>query len=189
MSDHAPNPSAADWRDAYPSFKHRLRTLPELLRWRAGAESGERLAFVAADGRLTFAAWEQRAAAAARRLVELGVGNGEPVGLRAGNGDGCAWVTALIGIQWAGGVPVPISDRTPVGAAQATVNRLGRYVPPGDGGRGGSLIVRQVPGLETDVGGSEGRARTPGSLQALGSGRVPPHVRDVRASQGGPVQS
>jgi acyl-CoA synthetase (AMP-forming)/AMP-acid ligase II len=114
-----------DWSDVYPSFQTRPHTLPALLKWRAdGADAGA-MAFVAADGRLSFRDWARRAAATAKRLLDRGLEPREPVGLRAGNADGCAWVIALVGIQWAGGIAVPISERAPIDIARSSVDRLG----------------------------------------------------------------
>ena len=53
------------WEDAYPTFRQRPATIPDLLRWRAETNADD-VALVAPDGMLTFAEWARRASGIAR---------------------------------------------------------------------------------------------------------------------------
>jgi acyl-CoA synthetase (AMP-forming)/AMP-acid ligase II len=115
----------------YPSFAERPHTMPELLQWRAGREP-QRPAVVAADGRMTFGEWAERAARGAHRLVQAGVEPDERVGLWGTNQQGCDWIAALLAIQYAGGVPVPLSSGTAVVNSTDRLARLAvRHVVAG----------------------------------------------------------
>jgi long-chain acyl-CoA synthetase len=73
----------------------------------AGRAHAERIALHQAHGSLTFCQLEQRAAAAAGRLRELGVEPGDRVALRIPNGAG--FVAAWLGVLRLGGIVVPLN--------------------------------------------------------------------------------
>jgi long-chain acyl-CoA synthetase len=110
-------------QSVYPSLADRPQTLPGLLRWRSGTD-GARVALSAADGTLTFAEWATRAARAASRLTRAGVRPGTPVAIWLENRDGCAFAVALLGVQWAGAIAVPMSHRLPVAGLEEALARL-----------------------------------------------------------------
>jgi acyl-CoA synthetase (AMP-forming)/AMP-acid ligase II len=107
----------------YPSYRQRPHTMPGLLA-RQAAERGEAAAIVAGDGMLTFSAWADQAARVAAVLTDRGVAAGDRVGLWGTNAHGCGWAAALLGIQWAAAVPVPLNSRMPLSANQMKLNRL-----------------------------------------------------------------
>ncbi|MBB5132023.1 acyl-CoA synthetase (AMP-forming)/AMP-acid ligase II [Thermocatellispora tengchongensis] len=86
------------------------RTVPELLRLRAGQEPGATAVVVDGQGELTFAEWDRRSGAAARGLRARGVLPGDRVGLRFG-GDWIGFCVATCAVHKAGAVAVPVSDR------------------------------------------------------------------------------
>lgn len=134
----------------HPSFAVRPHTMPELLRWRAEAD-GERLAVTAGDGDMTFAEWHLRAARGARVLVDAGVRPDDCVGLWGKNEDGCAWIAALLAVQYAGGIPIPLSSGSPLsGSAERLVRLSARHVVAGDGSGG----LPEVSVLPLDLAGS-----------------------------------
>jgi acyl-CoA synthetase (AMP-forming)/AMP-acid ligase II len=111
------------WETAYPSFRQRPWTIPDLLRWRAEANADD-VALVAPDATLTFAEWARRASALARLLRERGTEPKTPVGIWGDNSRAADWATALVGVQWAGAIPVPINSRMRLPAALAALERL-----------------------------------------------------------------
>ena len=117
-------PARADEEALYPAFAQRPHTMPELLEWRAEREP-RRPAVVAADGRMTFGEWHRRAARGAHVLVEAGIEPDERVGLWGANEQGCDWIAALLAIQYAGAVPVPLSSGTALVNSADRLNRLG----------------------------------------------------------------
>ena len=116
-------PARADEEALYPSFAQRPHTMPELLKWRAETEP-ERPAVVAADGRMSFGEWHQRAARGAHVLVDAGIEPDERVGLWGTNAEGCDWIAALLAIQYAGAVPVPLSSGTALANSTDRLKRL-----------------------------------------------------------------
>jgi long-chain acyl-CoA synthetase len=117
-----------NWEDAYPSFKQRPQTLPDVLRWRAEKNASE-TALVAPDGELTFAEWAGRVSAIARELRERGVQPRTPVGLWGENRRGCTWSSVMLGIQWAGAIPVPLHARLQLPGVAAALGRIdARYL-------------------------------------------------------------
>jgi long-chain acyl-CoA synthetase len=107
----------------YSSFGQRPHTMPALLA-RQAAERGGATAIVADDGTLTFSAWADQAARIAAALADRGVAPGDRVGLWGTNAHGCGWAATLLGIQWAGAVPVPLNSRMPLSANQEKLDRL-----------------------------------------------------------------
>ncbi|WP_062430445.1 class I adenylate-forming enzyme family protein [Herbidospora daliensis] len=87
-------------------------TLPDLLARRA-AEQAEKTAIVVADvGEITFGDWDRRADATARSLVERGLSPGDRVALVFGERDWIDYAVAWCGVLRAGGVAVPLSERS-----------------------------------------------------------------------------
>lgn len=129
----ARRPARADEEALYPAFAQRPHTMPELLRWRAEREP-QRAAVAAADGRMSFGEWHGRAARGAHMLVEAGIEPDERVGLWGTNAEGCDWIAALLAIQYAGAVPVPVSSGTALANSADRLRRLDvRHVLAGDG--------------------------------------------------------
>src|SRR5262245_32412090 len=86
-------------------------TVPTLLAARASGEP-DRAALVTAAGReLSFGQWQRRSGGIAGGLVARGVRPGDRVVLRFGNQDWIDFAVSYVGVQRAGGVAVPISDR------------------------------------------------------------------------------
>lgn len=126
-------PARADEDALYPSFAKRPHTMPELLAWRAAREP-QRPAVVAADGRMSIGEWHERAARGAHVLVEAGIEPDERVGLWGTNSQGCDWIAAVLAIQYAGGVPVPLSSGTALANSADRLKRLAvRHAVAGEG--------------------------------------------------------
>ncbi|WP_331766598.1 class I adenylate-forming enzyme family protein [Embleya sp. NBC_00896] len=117
-------------------------SLSALLAHRAEHEP-EHPAILSGRNELTFGSWHDRADAVAAGLYARGLAPGERVALLYGNGDWIDYATAYIGVQRAGGVAVPMSDRL----APAEVRHLLRHsgasavlhradIPPPDAGTG-----------------------------------------------------
>ncbi|RKR86142.1 acyl-CoA synthetase (AMP-forming)/AMP-acid ligase II [Micromonospora pisi] len=87
------------------------RTVPELLSWRAAAHPDRVAIEVHRVASLTFAEWEAGATAVAAGLHARGLGPGERVGLLFGAAGWVDFAVAYCGVQRAGGVAVPLSDR------------------------------------------------------------------------------
>ncbi|MEV4626898.1 class I adenylate-forming enzyme family protein [Micromonospora sp. NPDC049523] len=87
------------------------RTVPEVLSWRAGVHPDRVAIEVHGVARLTFAEWEAGATAVATALRQRGLGAGDRVGLLFGAPDWVDFAVAYCGVQRAGGVAVPLSDR------------------------------------------------------------------------------
>ncbi|MFB8088304.1 class I adenylate-forming enzyme family protein [Streptomyces sp. NPDC055992] len=66
---------------------------------------------------LDFGTWRHRAAALAHGLLARGLRPGDPVGLRYGSTEWTDYAVAYCGVQWAGGIAVPLSDRLAPAAA------------------------------------------------------------------------
>ena len=88
-------------------------TVPDLLAARAGAEP-ERVAVRLHDRSdpLTFGAWERRSNRVARGLMRRGIRHGERVGLLFGSARWMEFAVAYCGVQKAGAVAVPVSERS-----------------------------------------------------------------------------
>ncbi|MFB6394893.1 class I adenylate-forming enzyme family protein [Polymorphospora lycopeni] len=87
------------------------RTVPDLLAWRAEAHPDRVAIEVHGAATLTFAAWESAAGAVAAALHRRGVRPGDRVGLVFGARDWVDFAIAYCGVQRAGAVSVPLSDR------------------------------------------------------------------------------
>nr|WP_222723700.1 class I adenylate-forming enzyme family protein [Streptomyces sp. t39] len=71
------------------------------------------------DGRtLDFGTWRRRSAALAAGLLARGLRPGDPVALRYRSTEWTEYAVAYCGVQWAGGIAVPLSDRLAPAAAE-----------------------------------------------------------------------
>ncbi|MFC8535665.1 class I adenylate-forming enzyme family protein [Streptomyces sp. NPDC057249] len=86
------------------------RSLIELLVHRAALHP-DRVALRNGPRALDFGTWRDRAAALAHGLLARGLRPGDPVGLRYGSTEWTDYAVAYCGVQWAGGIAVPLSDR------------------------------------------------------------------------------
>ncbi|MFJ4499592.1 class I adenylate-forming enzyme family protein [Streptomyces sp. NPDC088864] len=93
------------------------RSLVELLAHRAALHP-DRVALRNGPHRLDFGTWRRRAAALAHGLLARGLRPGDPVGLRYGSTEWTDYAVAYCGVQWAGGIAVPLSDRLAPAAAE-----------------------------------------------------------------------
>ncbi len=100
----------AQERSRYPSFSARPHTFPALLLKQAELRPDD-IALIAPDRTVTYAEWVSASASAAGQLRRLGVTDGSRVGIWLGNEDGGAWSIVTLAIQWAGAIPVPMSNR------------------------------------------------------------------------------
>ncbi|WP_329110898.1 AMP-binding protein [Micromonospora sp. NBC_01699] len=87
------------------------RTVPEVLSWRAAVHPDRVAIEVHRVATLTFAEWETGATSVAAALRRRGLAVGDRVGLRFGAPDWTDFAVAYCGVQRAGGVAVPLSDR------------------------------------------------------------------------------
>ncbi|WP_326557922.1 class I adenylate-forming enzyme family protein [Micromonospora sp. NBC_01796] len=87
------------------------RTVPEVLSWRAAVHPDRVAIEVHQVATLTFAEWDAGASAVATALRQRGLGAGDRVGLLFGAPDWVDFAVAYCGVQRAGGVAVPLSDR------------------------------------------------------------------------------
>ncbi|MEU2246717.1 class I adenylate-forming enzyme family protein [Streptomyces sp. NPDC019224] len=92
------------------------RSLIELLVHRAALHP-DRAALRNGPHALDFGTWRHRAAALAHGLLARGLSPGDPVGLRYGSTEWTDYAVAYCGVQWAGGIAVPLSDRLAPAAA------------------------------------------------------------------------
>ncbi|HEU4425964.1 MAG TPA: class I adenylate-forming enzyme family protein [Pilimelia sp.] len=86
-------------------------TVPALLAARAGTQPDRAALVTPAGQELPFGRWQRRSAAIAGGLVERGVRPGDRVVLRFGNQDWIDFAACYVGVQRAGAVAVPVSDR------------------------------------------------------------------------------
>ena len=100
-------------------------TLPAALR-EAAARHATRDALVDGDLRLSYAQLVERAEAAARSLIALGVQGGERVAIWAPNRH--EWIVAACGVHMAGAVLVPINTRMKGAEAADIIERSGARV-------------------------------------------------------------
>lgn len=119
-----------------------IGTVPGVLVSRADLEPDRVAIQVEGDG-LTFGAWEHRSATAAAALVARGLRHGDRAVLRFGTRDWIDYAVAYCGVQRAGGVAVPCSDRSAPAQARHVVTHSGARlllhagrVAPGDDLRG-----------------------------------------------------
>lgn len=92
-----------------------LRTVPELLDWRAGLHPDQVAVEVHGVATLTFAQWSAGATAVAAALRRRGLCHGDRVGLLFGARDWTRFAVAYCGVLRAGGVAVPLSNRLAAG--------------------------------------------------------------------------
>ncbi|MYW09736.1 AMP-binding protein [Streptomyces sp. SID2563] len=108
-------------------------TLPALLAHRATAH-GERTALVTGRERLDFASWHARSGAYARALRSAGVRPGDRVVLHHGTARWTEYAVAFLAVLRAGGVAVPLSDRTaPATTAHVLADTRARFLLHGTG--------------------------------------------------------
>ncbi len=114
-----------------------LTTVPRLLAWRRGLDA-QRVA-IEVDGvaSLTFAQWDSGSDTIAYALLGQGLRPGDRVGLVFGGRDWTHYALAYCGVQKAGGVAVPLSDRLP----QAQLDQLLTACSA-------RLVVRGAPDVE-----------------------------------------
>ncbi|MEN3540497.1 AMP-binding protein [Microbispora sp. ZYX-F-249] len=86
-------------------------TVPRLLAERAEIEPDRAAVVVDGRGELAFGEWDSRSDAVARGLLERGLRPGDRVGLLFGGERWIDYAIACCGVQKAGGVAVPLSDR------------------------------------------------------------------------------
>ncbi|MFI6977561.1 AMP-binding protein [Embleya sp. NPDC050154] len=153
-----------------PAARRAPESLSALLAHRAELEA-ERPAILSGREKLTFGSWHERADAVAAGLSTRGVAAGDRVALLYGNGDWIDYATAYLGVQRAGAIAVPMSDRL----APAEVRHLLRHsgasavlhraqLTPPDAGTG--AWTAPVEDIETYPG-SELPAPAPGDLAQI----------------------
>lgn len=99
-------------------------TVPELLSARAAVQP-DRPAIITDTETLTFGDWDRRSTAVAAGLLDRGLCPGDPVGLLFGGADWTGFAAACLGVQRAGGVAVPLSDKLPGRAVADALIRCG----------------------------------------------------------------
>ncbi|MGY0234390.1 class I adenylate-forming enzyme family protein [Longispora urticae] len=133
-----------------------MRTLPGVLAARA-AEQPHRVAVRHGARTLTFADWAARSASVARALLDRGLRPGQRVALPFAGGEWIDYAVAYCGVLAAGGVAVPVNDRS----ARAEVRHVldhsaavgvvhGRDLVPPEG----AFWVLPFEGLDTGPGGA-----------------------------------
>ena len=100
-------------------------TVPALLAARAAQQPQRDALRVESLDSLTFGAWWRRSAALADALVGGGLGRGDRVVLHFGTRDWVDYAVAVCGVQLAGGVAVPSSDRLAPGQTRYVVEHSG----------------------------------------------------------------
>ncbi|MEV7404951.1 class I adenylate-forming enzyme family protein [Streptomyces sp. NPDC091267] len=96
---------------------HAAATLPALLAHRAAAH-GDRTALVTGRERLDFASWQARSGAYACALRSAGLRPGDRVVLHHGTSRWTEFAVAFLAVLRAGGVAVPLSDRSAPAATE-----------------------------------------------------------------------
>ncbi|WP_434096612.1 class I adenylate-forming enzyme family protein [Streptomyces nitrosporeus] len=91
-------------------------SLIELLIHRAALHPGH-VALRNGAHSLDLGTWLRRSAALAAGLLGRGLRPGDPVALRYGSAEWTEYAVAFCGVQWAGGIAVPLSDRSAPAAA------------------------------------------------------------------------
>ncbi|NEC63246.1 AMP-binding protein [Streptomyces sp. SID9727] len=110
------------------------RSLIELLVHRAALHP-DRPALRNGPHTLDFGTWCDRAVALAHGLLAQGLRPGDPVGLRYGATQWTDYAVAYCGVQWAGGIAVPLSDRlAPAATAHIVEDSRCAGVLHGEGG-------------------------------------------------------
>ncbi|GAB1819977.1 long-chain fatty acid--CoA ligase [Herbidospora sp. RD11066] len=167
--------------------------LPDLLR-RRGAEQAEKTAIVVADvGEITFGAWDRRADATARALVDRGLSPGDRVALVFGERDWIDYAVAWCGVLRAGCVAVPLSERLAPAEIDHALNDCGvvqtiskESMAELDQSSGEPVDRAMNPGVLAQIiytSGTTGRAKGVGATHAnLAFGTDPRH-RELTHSQ------
>ncbi|WP_406089054.1 class I adenylate-forming enzyme family protein [Streptomyces sp. NBC_01013] len=107
---------------------HAAATLPALLAHRAAAHGG-RTALVTGTEQLDFASWQARSGAYASALRAAGVRPGDRVVLHYGTSRWTEFAVAFLAVLRAGGVAVPLSDRSaPAATAYALDDTRARFL-------------------------------------------------------------
>jgi acyl-CoA synthetase (AMP-forming)/AMP-acid ligase II len=138
------------------------RTVPEVLSWRAAAHPDRVAIEVHRVATLTFAQWEAGATAVAAALRRRGLATGDRVGLRFGAPDWTDFAVAYCGVQRAGGVAVPLSDRLAATQVRQALEHCAATILID--GAGAEPIPTAVP------------AATVAELVTAGTGAPPPEV-------------
>ncbi|WP_330237788.1 class I adenylate-forming enzyme family protein [Streptomyces sp. NBC_00525] len=130
-----------------------VATLPALLAHRAAAH-GERVALVTGRDRLDFASWQERSGAYAGALRAAGVRPGDRVVLHHGTGGWTDYAVAFLAVLRAGGVAVPLSDRSaPATAAYVCEDAGARFLLHGAGAPPPALPAGTTVLTESDAAG------------------------------------
>lgn len=109
-------------------MNHAAGTLPALLAHRAVAH-GDRAALVTGRERLDFASWHARSEAYAAALHSAGLRPGDRVVLHYGTARWTEFAVAFLAVLRAGGVAVPLSDRSaPAATAYAFADTRARFL-------------------------------------------------------------
>jgi acyl-CoA synthetase (AMP-forming)/AMP-acid ligase II len=106
-------------------FAERPRGIVPMLE-EAAARNPRGEALVCGDARLSWEALRERVARVAGALAERGVGPGDRVGLRLGNG--IEFPLAFLGAAWRGAIPVPISMREAQSGVEYVLGQCGARV-------------------------------------------------------------
>jgi acyl-CoA synthetase (AMP-forming)/AMP-acid ligase II len=111
LSDHNQSPAAAA----------SAITVPALLEARAAEEPDSLAIQVVGAGSLTYGQWSSRSGRVAKRLLDSGIEAGSRVGLIFDSAHWTDYAVAYCGAQWAGAVPVPISNISSAGEIDHTL--------------------------------------------------------------------
>jgi acyl-CoA synthetase (AMP-forming)/AMP-acid ligase II len=165
-------------------------TVPGLARW-AAARFGDREAVVDGDVRLSFAELAAAATAAGRAFLAAGLRRGDRVAIWSPNVH--EWIVALLGLQSAGGVVVPINTRYKgAEAAYILATSRARLLVTVNGFLGNDYLAmlegQSLPDLERTI---VLRGAVPESATAWGAflaegARVPAADLDARIAELGP---
>ena len=112
-------------RDAARTAVRRIVTVPGVLSWRAALQPQRVAIEVRGAAELTFGTWAADAATVAEALRRNGLRRGDRVGLPFGGRDWAGFAVAYCGVQRAGGVAVPYSDRLPATPARRLLEDCG----------------------------------------------------------------
>jgi long-chain acyl-CoA synthetase len=136
-------------------------TVPGLLAARAAAEPDRIAIEVIGNGSVTCAEWDSRATAVARGLIERGLAPRDRVVLRYGARNWIEYAVAYCGVQRAGGVAVPCSDRLVPAQVERIVGQCSAFgvLGPSRGGSPG-LSVWNASIAEVFAEGSDDLGRT-----------------------------
>ncbi|WP_327270483.1 acyl--CoA ligase [Streptomyces sp. NBC_01218] len=151
--------------------RYAVATLPALLAHRAGAH-GDRTALVTGRERLDFASWQARSGAYASALRSAGVRPGDRVVLHHGTSGWTEFAVAFLAVLSAGGVAVPVSDRSaPATTAYVLAHAGARFLLHGGGDLPPALPAGTTVLTESDADGHPSRpdlpAPRPGDLAQI----------------------